>query len=89
MGVVLVAVGVFGYLTQVRRRGRYEVRDFLIWYALAWPFMACFLLAGFYPRLHWLYFVNFAIAVASYAVQFFGWRRARDRAKADRSPLDS
>ncbi|HET9170556.1 MAG TPA: hypothetical protein VFN97_14020 [Actinospica sp.] len=89
MGAVLVALGVFGFLTERRKRGRDGVRRFLIWYALAWPFMACALAAELYPRLHWLYSVSIAIAVASYVVQIRGWRRARAQAKADRPPADS
>ena len=91
MGVALVVMGVFGYLTEKRKHGRDGVRKFLIWYALAWPFMACALCAAFYPKLHWLYFVDFGLAVASYVVPILGWRRARARAraKADRSPLDT
>jgi len=89
MGVGLVVLGVFGYLKQKRRHGRDGVRQFLIWYAFAWPFLACALCAGFYPRLHWLYFVDFGLAVASYVVQILGWRRARAAAKADRPPFGS
>jgi hypothetical protein len=89
MGVALVVLGVFGYLNERRKGGHGGVRRFLIWYAFAWPFMACALCAGLYPRLHWLYAVDFAIAVASYVVQLRDWRRARARAKADRSPVDS
>lgn len=72
MGVGLVAIGVFGYVTTKRKHGRDEVRRFLIWYAFAWPFMACGLCAISYPRLHWLYFVDFGLAVACQAVQILG-----------------
>ena len=89
MGVVLVVVGVVGYFNQKRRHGREGVRQFLIWYAFAWPFLACALCAGFYPRLHWLYYVDFGLAVAAYAVQIWGLIRARAAAKSDRPPLDS
>jgi hypothetical protein len=83
MGVLMVAVGVVGYLMS-RRRGPDEVRRFLIWYAMAWPFMAAGLGGVLLPKEHWLYFVQGGIAVVGYGVQFFDARRQRLRADGRR-----
>ncbi len=82
MGCALAAMSVAGYF-MYRRRGRDELRRFFIGYAFAWPFMGCGLCAVGYPRLHWLYDVEFAIAVASYGVQIPGLRRARAKARGE------
>jgi hypothetical protein len=42
-----------------------------------------------YPRLHWLYYVEFALAVASYVVQIPGLRRARAKARGEVISRDS
>jgi len=89
MGSALVAAGIIGYFNERRRRGADGVRHFLIWYCFAWPFMAANLCAMTFPKLHWLYFVSFGIAAASYVAQGMGLRRARAaQARADRSRLD-
>lgn len=82
MGSALVVMGVAGYF-MYRRRGRDELRRFFIWYAFAWPFVGCGACAMGYPRLHWLYYVEFALAVASYVVQIPGLRRARAKARGE------
>ena len=82
MGVGLVVLGVFGYLNERRRRGPEGVRRFLIWYAIAWPFMAAGLCALVFPRLHWFYIVQIGIAVIGYGVQILDFRRSRARAAA-------
>lgn len=82
MGVLLVVLGVVGYF-MFRRHGRDELRRFFIWYAFAWPFMGCGLCAAGYPRLHWLYYVSFALAVGSYGVQILGFRRARAKIRGE------
>lgn len=86
VGVALVVMGVVGYF-RYRRRGPDELRRFFIWYALAWPFIGCGLCGLAFPRLHWLYYVQFAIAVASYGVQIPGLRRARAKARGERDQL--
>lgn len=75
-------MGVAGYFIEKRRRGPAGLRQFLIWYAFVWPFAAAGLCAMSSPRLHWLYWVEFAIAVTSYVVQFRSQRRLR-RQRAD------
>lgn len=82
MGVLLVVMGVAGYF-MYRRRGRDELRRFFIWYAFVWPFMGCGLCAMSYPSLHWLYYVEFALAAASYGVQIPGLRRGRAKARTE------
>jgi hypothetical protein len=82
MGAALVALGVFGYFNERRRRGADGVRRFLIWYCFVWPFMACGMCAIAFPRLHWLYYVEFGIAGLGYGVQALDWRRAKARAAA-------
>ncbi len=82
MGCALAVMGVAGYFTY-RRRGRDELRRFFIWYAFAWPFMGCGLCAIGYPKLHWLYYVEFVGVVASYCVQIPGLRRARAKARGE------
>lgn len=90
IGVLLVAMGVVGYLMS-RRCGPDEVRRFLIWYVFAWPFVGAGLCALFYPKLHWLYYVQFAIAAASYAVRFPDFlqrRRAKGRVEREGTHLE-
>jgi hypothetical protein len=85
LGAVMVVLGVFGYLNERRRRGAEGVRRFLIWYGFAWPFMACGMCAILFPKLHWLYYVEFAIAALGYGAQALDWRRAKARAAARES----
>jgi hypothetical protein len=79
MGVGLTVMGVFGYFQQKRRGPAGDVRGLLLWYALAWPFLACCLTAEFYPRWRWLYIVAGVMSVGNAAVQISGryraWRR--------------
>jgi hypothetical protein len=82
MSVGLVALGVIGYFNERRRRGPEGVRRFLIWYAIAWPFMAAGLCALAFPRPHWLCIVQIGIAVIGYGVRILGFRRSRARAAA-------
>jgi hypothetical protein len=82
MGAALIALGVFGYFNERRRRGTDGARRFLIWYCFAWPFMACGMCAIAFPKLHWLYYVEFGIAGLGYGVQAFDWRRTKARAAA-------
>jgi hypothetical protein len=42
MGAGMV-VGIFGYVTERRKRGASGVRRFLLWYLVAVVFMACML----------------------------------------------
>ena len=82
MGVALVVMGVAGYF-MYRRRGGDELRRFFVGYAFTWPIVGCGLCAVGYPRLHWLYYVAFALAVASYVVQIPGLWRARAKARGE------
>jgi hypothetical protein len=63
MGLVMALLGVFGYLTERRKRGASSVRRFLLWYAFTIPFIACGLCGVAYPKLHWLGYPDFAVAV--------------------------
>jgi hypothetical protein len=65
MGLVMALLGVFGYLTERRKRGASGVRRFLLWYAFAIPFIACGLCGIAYPKLHWLYYPAVAMAVVA------------------------
>lgn len=78
-GAVLVAIGLFGYLIERRRRQAVDLRRFLVWYGLLWVFVPAAVGAMLYPRLHWLYYVVFASAVANYAFQIVDRRRVRGR----------
>ena len=86
LGAVLVVIGVAGYFIEKRRRGPQAVRRFLIWYAFAWPFMAAGFVGLAYPKLHWLYFVEIAIAAVGYAVQYLDIRRQRAKKQAAHGP---
>lgn len=77
--------GVFGYLSERRKRGALGVRRFLVWYAFAVPFMACALCGTVYPKLHWLYFLAGAMAVISALAQFRGASHASGQDR-DESP---
>lgn len=81
----MALLGVFGYLTERRKRGTSGVRRFLLWYAAAVPFMACSLGGTVYPRLHWLYYVAGAMAVVSALAQLRGYRRASTQARSESS----
>lgn len=81
MAVVMAVIGVVGYRKEKRRGGADGARQFLIWYGLAWPFVACGICAVFFRRLHWLYYVEGAIAVLSYGIQIY-WRRSKAGAVA-------
>jgi hypothetical protein len=85
MGAALIALGVFGCFNARRRRGADGVRQFLIWYCFALPFMACGMCAIAFPRLHWLYYVEFGIAGLGYGVQALDCRRVKARAAAQGS----
>jgi hypothetical protein len=73
-GLVVVFVGVFGYLIERRKGGAPAARRFLAWCAFAIPFAACALVGSVYPKLHWLYYLAGAMAVVGTLVQ---WRGAR------------
>lgn len=64
VGALMVMLGVAGYVNERRKRGAAGVRRFLLWYTFVIPFMACGLCAAVYPRLHWLWWVPGAMAVA-------------------------
>lgn len=83
VGVIMAALGVFGYVTEKRKHGDAGARDFLIWYAIAIPFTACASTGMLYPKPHWLYYIAGAIAVVSTLVQFRRGLRARAKARGE------
>lgn len=82
MLVLLVAVGVAGYF-MVKRRDALEMRRFLIWYCFCWPFMGVTLCMFVFPRQRWLEFVEAAIVVVGYGVQYFDARRQRAKTRIE------
>jgi FtsH-binding integral membrane protein len=76
VAIAAILVGCFGYATERRKRGAKGARNFLLWYAFAVPFMACALCGTIYHRLHWLYYVAGAMAVAAVLVQRRGLRNS-------------
>lgn len=85
-GVLVVAMGPVGYLIS-RRGGPDEVRRFLLWYVFVWPFAAVGLSALLFPKLHWLYFMEFAIVAGGYAVQILDFRRRRAKRRVERGRM--
>lgn len=81
ISLVMALLGVFGYLTERRKRGAPGARSFLLWYAFAIPFVACALCGLVYPKLHWLYYLAGAMAAGGALVQLRGARRARAQAR--------
>ena len=81
VAVVLVVLGVVGYLVERGRRGPEGVRRFLIWYVFAWPFMAVGVLEFTHPKQHWLIYVQFGIAALGYGALTLDAQRRRAAAR--------
>jgi peptidoglycan/LPS O-acetylase OafA/YrhL len=79
----MVLFGVFGYANERRKRGAAGARRFLLWYAVAIPFMACAVGGEVYHRLHWLLYVAGALAVGGVLAQLYEFRRARNKARGE------
>lgn len=89
MGCALVVLGIFGYRGERRRRGAAGVRQFLFWYAFAWPFMAAAMIGVMYPRLRWILFVSYGAVAIGYLIQFRKMRRARKTSRLEQDSGNS
>jgi hypothetical protein len=84
MPIFWAAAGVFGYVSQKRKRSADEARRFLIWYAISWPFLITLLFGLAYPRLHWLYYVAIGIALLGNLGNLVSMRSARRKRQVEK-----
>ena len=84
-GVGMALLGVFGYLTERRKRGAPAARRLLLWYAFVVSVLACSLIGTVYPTVHWLLYLAGAAVAVGVLVGVTGVLRASSKAGDEHS----